>query len=237
MTERPTERRRGRRGMTLIEVMVAVTILSMVAIITFSGFSQTMRNKRRIEEMADRSHVIRSAMERMVREISMAYVSIQVNPNPALQTMNTCFIGGRQGPGHRLDFTSFSHRRLYRDAHESDQNEISYFVTDHPDERSQRVLARREQNRIDQDPQSGGSIQIMVEDVLDLELEYFDHVTGEWTDSWDTRDLTHQPNRLPTFVQIRLTVPDERAPNRRRVYGTRTSPMITWGLNHAIYNN
>ncbi len=228
---------KARRGMTLVEVLVAVTILGLVSIVTFGGFSQTMRNKRRIEEQADRSHVIRVALERMVSEISMAYVSIHVNPNPALQTMNTCFIGGRSGRAHRLDFTSFSHRRLYRDAHESDQNEISYFITDHPEDRDMRVLVRREQNRIDDDPQTGGVTQILVEDVLDLEMEYFDHVTGQWTDSWDTRELTHQPNRLPTQVKIFLTVPDERAVSRERVYGTRATPMITWAVNHAVYNN
>ena len=108
--------RDGRKGMTLIEIMVAITILAIVSTVIFGGFSTTMRNKTRLEEMADRSHVIRVAMERMVAELAQAYVSIQVNPNPALQTMNTCFIGGRSGRGHRIDFTSFSHRRLYRDA-------------------------------------------------------------------------------------------------------------------------
>ena len=234
MSARPS---RAVAGMTLIEVMASVTILALIAAVILGGFSQTMHNKRRVEEMADRSHVIRVAMERMVSEISQAYVSIQINPNPALQTMNTCFIGGRSGRGHRLDFTSFSHRRLYRDAHESDQNEISYFIADHPEDRDSRVLARREQNRIDEDPQSGGVTQILVEDVLDLEMEYFDHTTGTWVDSWDTRELIQQPNRLPTQVKIFLTVEDEDAPRGRRVYGTRATPMITWALNHAVYNN
>ncbi|HEY8428334.1 MAG TPA: type II secretion system protein, partial [Sandaracinaceae bacterium] len=148
------------RGMTIVEALVAITILAIVATVVFGGFSQTMRNKRRVEEMADRAHVIRVAMERMVSELSMAYVSVHVNIDPALQAMNTCFIGGRSGRGHRIDFTSFSHRRLYRDAHESDQNELSYFVTEHPERRGTLVLARREQNRIDDDPQTGGTIQI-----------------------------------------------------------------------------
>ena len=226
-----------RRGMTLIEVLVAITILAIVSTVVFGGFSQTMRNKQRIEQQADRSHVIRVALERMVAELSMAYVSIQVNPNPALQTMNTCFIGGRSGRAHRIDFTSFSHRRLYRDAHESDQNELSYFVTEHPDDPERRVLARREQNRIDEDPQTGGTVQILVDDVLDFQLEYFDSVTSLWTDSWDTREVTHQPNRLPMQVKIMLTVPDERAPNHRRTFATRATPMITWALNHATYNS
>lgn len=223
--------------MTLVEVLVAITILGIVATVVFGGFSQTMRNKRRIEEQADRAHVIRVALERMVSELSMAYVSIHVNPNPALQTMNTCFIGGRSGRAHRVDFTSFSHRRLYRDAHESDQNELSYFVTDHPEISDMRVLARREQNRIDDDPQTGGTTQILVEDVVDFEMEYLDQETGQWTDQWDTREVTGQPNRLPIQVQIRLTVVDERAERGERVFATRAQPMITWGLNHALYNN
>ncbi len=227
--------RRRVRGMTLIEVMVAVTILAIVATIVFSGFSQTMRNKRRIEEQADRAHVIRVAMERMVSELSMAYVSAHVNVNPSLQMMNTCFIGGRSGRGHRIDFTSFSHRRLYRDAHESDQNELSYFVTDSPARDGTRVLARREQNRIDDDPQTGGTIQVLVEDVIDFDAEYLDATTGLWTESWDTRDLTHQPNRLPVQVKLMLTVRDDGAPRNQRTYVTRAQPMITWAVNHATY--
>ena len=228
---------RRTRGMTLIEVMVAVTILAMVAMITFSGFVQTMQNKRTIEEQADRAHIIRVALERMVAELSQAYVSMHLNPSPSLQTMHTAFIGGRAGRGHRVDFTSFSHRRLYRDAHESDQNELSYFLSTHPDDRERRVLVRREQSRVDDDPQTGGRLQILVDDVIDFEMEYLDGVSGEWTDSWDTREVTHQPNRLPVQVKILLTVPDERGEHGRRTYVTRAQPMITWALNHAIYNN
>ncbi len=229
-------RKRG-RGMTLIEVMVAMTIAAIIATVVFSGFNQTMRNRAFIEAETDRAHVIRVALERMTAELSMAYVSIHMNPSPALQTMRTCFIGGHQGRGDRVDFTSFSHRRLYRDAHESDQNEISYFVTEHPEDRERYVLARREQNRVDDDPQVGGVVQILVDDVLGFELEYLDAATGEWTETWDTREVTHQPNRLPVQVKITLTVVDEHAERDQRTYVTRAQPMITWGLNHAVYNS
>jgi general secretion pathway protein J len=229
--------------MTLIEVLVAIAILALISIVVFGGFSQTMTNKRVLEEQADQTHVIRIAMERMVRELSMAYVSAHQNVSPMLQMMNTCFIGGRSGRAHRIDFTSFSHRRLYRDAHESDQNELSYFVTDHPDpppdrngrRRSQYVLVRREQNRIDQDPQQGGTMQILVEDVVDFEMEYFDTVSGEWVEQWDTRDVSHQPMRLPAQVKIRLTVHDDRARSGQRTFATRAQPMIVWGVNHGVY--
>jgi type II secretory pathway component PulJ len=37
--------------------MVAVTILGIVTTVVYGGFSQTMRNKRRIEDQSDRAHV------------------------------------------------------------------------------------------------------------------------------------------------------------------------------------
>ena len=46
--------------------------------------------------------------------------------------VNTAFVGTDSGNGSRIDFTSFSHQRLYRDAHESDQNELSYYIDDDP---------------------------------------------------------------------------------------------------------
>ena len=223
-------------GVTLVEVMVAVAILAIVMTLIWGGFSQTSRNKAHVEAEADRYHVIRIALERMTRELSMAYTSVQLNPNQALQVMNTAFVGTDRGSGDRIDFTSFSHHRLYRDAHESDQNELSYFVTRHPDDSSIDVLARREQSRIDEDPRRGGRVQILVEDVKGFELEYYDPLTDEWQDTWDTTQAAAQPNRLPMQVKITLTVPDIRNPSRERVFGTRASIPITWALNHSIYN-
>ncbi len=235
-TRRHSSRSRSQHGFTLIEAMVSIAILSMISVMIWQGFTQTARNKRIVEEEADRYHVIRMAIERMAREISMAYVSAQVNDNPGLITVRTAFIGHDRSNGDRLDFTSFSHQRLFRDAHESDQNELSYFVTRHPDDSSIKVLARREQNRVDDDPLQGGRVQIMVEDIEDFQLEFYDIETKEWTRHWDTTQISAQPNRLPYQVKIMLTVPDLRNPRRERVFATRTNIPITWALNHAIYN-
>ena len=51
-------------GMTLIEAMVAITILSMVTLLVYGGFSQTMRNRARMEAGTDRAHVVRRAQRR-----------------------------------------------------------------------------------------------------------------------------------------------------------------------------
>lgn len=228
--------RRRALGMTLVEAMVAITIFAAVATMVFGGFSQTMRNKERVERLSDRSHVIRIALERMVRELSMAFVSIHVNQNAQLISMRTIFHGRREGRAARLDFTSFSHRRLFRDAHESDQNELGYFVADVRNEDGDRVrcLVRREARRIDDDPEEGGQVTVMVEDVNDFELEYLDPQNADWVDRWDSTGS--EQNRLPMQVKIRLTVPSLIHPRREEVYATRAVIPITWALNHAVYN-
>jgi general secretion pathway protein J len=225
-----------KRGFTLLEVILAISILALVGTMIYGGFSQTALNKARIEEDVDHSRVVHMALERMTRELAMAFVSTHVNPSLDLRFQITAFIGKDNGREDRIDFTSFSHRRLYRNAKESDQNEISYFVTEHPDDPSINVLARREQNRIDDDPRRGGKSQILLENVEEFNLEYFDPLLSDWVQSWDTINTLGQPNRLPTQVRIRLAVKDPRRRGQTVAFGTRVALPMTYALNHANYN-
>ncbi len=241
---RPARTRAGSRrhtrnriaGVTLIEALIAIAILALVTAMVWGGFAQTTRNKQRVEDDLDRYHVIHAALDRMQRELSMAFVSAQVNPNPALNHVNTAFVGLDRGNGDRVDFTSFSHRRLFRDAHESDQNELSYFIARDPEDTSIRVLARREQRRIDEDPRRGGRVEILISDVTDFQLEYLDPASGEWVNRWDTTQAAGQPNRMPTQVKIMLSVPHPRRRGAEQTFGTRARLQLGYALNHAIYN-
>ena len=229
--------KRSRAGLSLIEVMVAVAVLGMLMTLVYSGFVQTANNKKRVERRLDRNHEIRMGLERVARELSMAYVSAQLNPDLALQPMRTAFVLAEKGGSSRVDFTSFSHRRLYRDAHESDQNELSYFVTDDPEDSSLKVLARREQRRIDDDPQEGGEVQVLIQDVKEFHIEVLDPVSFEWVSRWDTTQVSMQPNQLPPQAKILVTVANLKGFGPDQTFGTRTELPMRFALNHAIYNN
>jgi general secretion pathway protein J len=229
------KRAHTRSGVTLIEIMVAMTIIAIVATLMYTGFTQTSRNKKRIESELDRQHEVRMGIERMARELSMAYVSAQVNPDLSIAPVRTAFIAKDSGKGARIDFTSFSHQRLYRDAHESDQNEIGYFLTDDPDDPSITVLARREQARIDDKPEEGGRTQILIRDVSEFELSFLEPLTGEWLTTWDSTQAAMQPNRLPTQVKIKVTIPSASGRGDDLVYMTRAEIVMQYALNHAMY--
>jgi len=220
--------------MTLIEVMVAMAMFAVVATLVYGGFAQTSRAKRTLEVQLDRYHELRVAMERMVRELSMAYVSTHLNITPSLQGMRTTFIGKDSGFGDRIDFTSLSHTRIYRDAKESDQNEISYFVTDAPSGEG-KVLARRMQPRPDDKPNEGGRVEVLIADVVEFDLEYLDSATWEWVKDWDAVTGSSTTNRLPTQVKIKLTIPSIDGKGKRETYVTRAVLPLTWAMNHANY--
>lgn len=227
--------------MTLVEVLVATAVLSMVGVVVWTGFVQTARNKDQILARSDDDQQIRVALERMQRELSMAYVSTHVNANPVLRPMLTTFLGTDRGDRDRIDFTSFSHTPLYRDAKESDQNELSYFVARHPERSRELVLARREQARIDDQPTRGGRVQILLERLKGLEIEYLDPQDWEWQSTWNaTPDGGTEANRLPAQVRITITMEApaadaRRGRNKERVFRTIAQPSLVWGLNHASY--
>ena len=118
----------------------------------------------------------------------------------------TIFYGSNGTPADRVDFTSFSHRRLDRDSHESNQNEISYFGSPDPNSPGKVDLARREASIIDLEPKKGGEVNVMVEDIESFELKYLDSTTGLWTETWDSSQATGQLNRLPFEVKISLSL-------------------------------
>ena len=158
--------------------------------------------------MDERYREGRAALRRINNEMSAAFLSGHVPINPALSVRTTCFIGTNGSPADRLDFTSFSHVRVTRDSHESDQNELSYFGSPDPAVSGKTDLARREQSVIDLDPRKGGTVNVLVENIDLFDLKYLDPVSGMWQETWDSSQATAQYARLPLQVKVTLVLRD-----------------------------
>ncbi|MDP8998932.1 MAG: prepilin-type N-terminal cleavage/methylation domain-containing protein [Myxococcota bacterium] len=194
------------RGMTMVEVMVAIAILAMIAVLIHGDILSLSRGKKGEEMRADRAHQAREAMQRIVRDLSAAYLSAHVASSQALVTQKTAFVGRSSVPFDRLDFTAFGHQRTDRDSHESDQAEVGYFVVRDPDAPDKMDLVRREQTPIDLDPLKGGIVNVVAEDVDQFDLRYLDPKTSQWVETWDSMQISGQPNRLPLEVKITLAL-------------------------------
>jgi general secretion pathway protein J len=200
-----TSRRRP-RGFTLLELLVAISILALVSIIIYGAFSAMRKSKEGIERVQTRYREGRMAMQRITRDLTSAYISAQIPLDQRLITMRTSFIGHRGSPTDRVDFNSFSNQRRDRDAHESDQAEISYFGIESREERSTLDLARRLSTKPDLDPRHGGRVEVLATDIDLFQVEYLDAQTALWTENWDSTQATGQPNRLPLQVRITLVL-------------------------------
>jgi general secretion pathway protein J len=200
------KRRSTSRGMTMVEVMVAVAILVMVAVLIHGVIESLSRGKKGEEMRADRAHQGREAMQRIVRDLSGAYLSLHVPANQALITQKTAFVGRSSLPFDRVDFTAFAHLRTDRDSHESDQAEVGYFAARDPTVEGKMDLVRREQTPIDYDPLKGGVVNVVAEDIDQFDLRYLDPRTGQWVETWDSMQVTGQPSRLPFEVKITLVL-------------------------------
>ncbi|HZU84160.1 MAG TPA: type II secretion system protein GspJ [Polyangiaceae bacterium] len=200
------KRRAPVRGMTMIEVMVAIAILAMVSVLIHGVIESLSRGKKGEEMRADRAHQAREALQRITRDLSAAYLSMHVPANQALVIRKTAFVGRSSMPFDRVDFTAFAHLRTDRDSHESDQAEVGYFAARDPDVADKMDLVRREQSPIDLDPLKGGVVNVVAEDIDQFDLRYLDPKTGQWVETWDTTQVTGQPNRLPIEVEITLAL-------------------------------
>lgn len=230
----PLLHRRSSEGMTLIEIMIAVAIMAIVTTVVYSGFSQTTKTQERVVKRSERQHAVQQTLSRMVREIEMAYVSVHFNPSETLQTMRTTFACKDKGDSDRLDMTAFSHVRLYRGAKESDQEELSYFLIDDPEKPGTQALVRREQRRIDDKPEQGGTLQILLHEVESLDFKFLDPMSHEWVSAWDAKPYGEQPNRLPSQVKITLKLAKTDAADPV-LFVSRAVPKMRFALNHAVY--
>lgn len=211
--------RASQRGMTLIEIALATAIVAIMGTLTWGSISRSFDAYESVSSIDARFHNVRVAMNRMAREISMAFLTHPTRDLGKERMWKTIFKTEGSSPT-KLHFTSFAHQRLRENAKECDQSEISYFVDRDPDDRDVQNLMRREDVRIDSEPEEGGRAYVLAEDVKDFKLRFFDPKDDDWTDEWDTDDPEFE-NRLPTIVEITLIIEDENRKEMKFVTKTR----------------
>jgi general secretion pathway protein J len=171
---------------------------------------ETFRTKANIESMAGRYRTVRLALERLSREISMAYLS--QDEDTFQPERRTFFVGKRHTDFDEIRFSYFGHQRLYQDGRESDTAQVVYTTQRDRDEPRKTNLIRRETRRLNnlKPEDAAGETDIVCDDIVKLRLDYYDSRDKIWREEWVTTAADGQPDRLPSRVRITLTVHDER---------------------------
>jgi len=215
-------------GFTLLEVLIAVAVLGLIGGLTWKTFDGAFSIKTRIEQAEERDQMVRSALNRFAREVSMTFVSEHYD-RKRFRERPTLF---RLRDGRRsadLLFTSFAHERLHVDAKESDQALFEYSIGPDPRDGSRLDLFRRVKPLLDEEPERGGDQQVLAEGVLGFSVEAWDPKDREWRAEWNSNG----PDRtggllLPPRVRVSLVVRDE--DGKEKTYTTQTKIFLTQAL-------
>jgi general secretion pathway protein J len=201
---------RRMRGMTLIEVMISLAVLGMLMVSVWSSFKGTLRAMEVSEEIQNRYSIVRNGLLRMESELSMAYLSFN---RPLDDTKHYTLFEGRDSfESDSITFSAFAHLRVRKDADESDQSVIQYFLEADPEDKERVHLWRRESRRLTgdrpEDMERFFPAYVLVEDVVTFDVKYWNVQDLDWQDEWRTTAIDYQPDRLPPRVKIRLGVQD-----------------------------
>jgi general secretion pathway protein J len=201
---------RRARGFTLLEIMIACGILAMVTTLVWGSFKQTFHTKTAVEAQSGRYRTVRVALQRMSRELSMAYLSQNEDTNQAER--RTLFQGKHSSQIDEVRFSYFGHQRLYQDANEADTAQVQYFGGRNRDDSRKVDLYRRETRRLQnyKPEDQPNEVDVVCDDIVSLKLDYWDVRDKQWREEWVTTSADGQPDRLPGRIRITLTVHDER---------------------------
>jgi type II secretory pathway component PulJ len=187
-----------RRAFSLLEILIAATLLAIIGALLAQSLSSSIDAKDAIETTSNRYHLVRSAMSRVIDEVSMAYLS----GHRPVNGVEIRAVTGFKGERDRIDFTAFGYMPRVEDEKRSDQRQLSYFLDNDP-RTNTKSLVRREQANLDDDFEEGGREQTLLPDVRDIEFQYWDPQKEAWVEKWDAAG--DQLNRLPARVRIEFT--------------------------------
>ena len=198
------------RGFTLIEVLLALAIFTIIGITTVRTITQITNTKKIAFADLDNYNSLRSTISVIRYDLSQAFHVLrselgeetQQALDRGLQAPHTLFDGRK----NELIFTSLSHRVYYANLRECEQTEISYFLQKRRGSKYP-SLVKRESEIIDSDLYQGGSVYTILDNVESLEFQYWDERSGKWQDVWNS-DGGEFNDRFPLAVKMKLGIND-----------------------------
>jgi len=191
------------QGFTLLEVMIAMTILAVMSMLLYTSMSQTITGKEETQKKDTVNHMVSLAFTKMANDLQMSFLL----PGPEFLGTEGFRKTVFKGTEERMDFPSFSHVRYFKDVPETDFGEVGYSLEESKEEEGGKILMRRESKVLDDKPEEGGTLDPLVERVKELRFEYYDPKKKEWQKSWDSSQLENA-NQLPRAVKIEIKVED-----------------------------
>ncbi|MDZ4787271.1 MAG: prepilin-type N-terminal cleavage/methylation domain-containing protein [bacterium] len=202
-------------GFTLIEVVIAIAILAVITTVTYSALTQIIRSKNVLDDRRELNSVAYALLNRMVRELQLAYSGIGLMPDEPegkQRAQNINMIGEQkvllnQKRGDTLQFLALEGGQYLPDggAH-SGLVQLRYRVEENPElknKENQTFLLIRDETPLTRPFEKAFSKRMIfpiVDNLVTLQYRYFDAEESKWLDSWEE----DKNFGLPTQIEIRI---------------------------------
>ena len=186
------------RGFTLVELLLAVMLLSIMMTIVYGVIISTLKGQKQIETINRSSEIGPGLLAQIRQDLDGAFLP---------DAEGVYFVGynraGASGDRDRVDFVTS--RIAYGADLDEEQpvfhsvNEVGYQVRGSERDAMLGVLYRREDYFLDKEPVVGGRLVELYDRVLHFSVTYYRE--GEWLDSWDGEKLK---GVMPEAVKVDL---------------------------------
>jgi general secretion pathway protein J len=183
--------RRGMRGFTLIEVLVAISLLAIVLTSVYGIFGSVNATKLRLDSDSAEYHLARVVFDRLGRELHGAYYR--------RGDETTLFRGGVNDQGESfLELTTTAVTPLSSTG--TGIAEVRYrLAADEESNESRHVLLRSERPRQSAAQPEKDRMMRLAPGIVSLSLRFY--TEGNWRNEWDARQ-----DGMPQLVEIALVV-------------------------------
>jgi prepilin-type N-terminal cleavage/methylation domain-containing protein len=175
----------NKRAFTLVEVLIALAILAMIVVSTFTIFRSASKSWQKGETRSERYQNARNAIYRISTEISQAVI----NSNPL------CKFTGEK---NRVSFISF----VSTESGVFELSELEFWL-----DGAGRLLMRNDDVDPDYDFATYDHSDVLSENVSELEFSYFDGAV--WTETWNSDQALGVG--LPKAVKVKIKVEDKKS--------------------------
>lgn len=190
--------RKRPKGFTVIELLAASIILSMLGIYTWMTIRASFQTQRTVSDFADLYDQASAVTSKVSTDLQQMFLV------PSHQNL-TYMIGKPE----EISFTSLAHTALMPETRESEQTEIVYKTENNPNRNSLKVLLRSETGFIDGPKEDKEKVQFetLSGHLESIAFEYSKDGVA-YVKQWDTTQTEHK-NKLPKIIKLTLVFKED----------------------------
>lgn len=189
---------RSTRGFTLLELIIAIAIFSLISVMAYSGLYSAQLTSQRVEEAGERLSALQVAFSLIARDLQQ---SVNRPVRGAFGEIQMAFMGTRTGVGAMLEFTrtglrnpaAFPRSSLQRVAYAVEEDELLRLVWPSLDRGYGAEPVRTP----------------ILKGVRQVELRFMD-IERNWVDQWPPMTLENTTESvLPVAVEVTIDTADQ----------------------------